>query len=283
MMGTAFPLQQMAPTLLLVGGTTALFLPSIVTLVAHAMSVTGDPQSLFVLLSGAAMLAIDWPLPRHRSERLTLIETGSLALCLILYVVGRALDILSLEIGAAVLIFYGLFAWLNGWPALRQKWAPLAFLAFIIPVPNALLSLLTSPLKLWISSLAASLLHAFDYPIARDGVTLYIAQYQLLVEDACAGLNTLVSLVALCLCYIFVAHPRLPRSVWPLILLVIPCALLANFMRVVLLVLVTYYAGNELAQGYFHPLAGLIMFIIALSVLIAVDTLLLHPQARHAR
>jgi exosortase/archaeosortase family protein len=101
-----------------------------------------------------------------------------------------------------------------------------------------------------------------------------VAQHQLLVEDACAGLNTLVSLIALCCFYIYAVRPAGLRGAAPLLLAVVPVALLANFMRVILLILITYYFDNEVAQGFIHQGAGLLMALVALAALMGVDVAL---------
>jgi hypothetical protein len=45
-------------------------------------------------------------------------------------------------------------------------------------------------------------MHAFGYPVSRSGVILQVGQYQLLVGDACAGLQTLFVLEAMGLLYL---------------------------------------------------------------------------------
>ena len=67
---------------------------------------------------------------------------------------------------------------------------PLLYLAFVIPPPNTLLAELTAPLKLLVSQVATDWLHGWGLPVAREGVTIFVAQYQLLVEDACSGMNS---------------------------------------------------------------------------------------------
>jgi hypothetical protein len=48
---------------------------------------------------------------------------------------------------------------------------------------------------------ATQLLYALGYPVGRIGVILTWGQYQLLVADACAGLNSMFTLEALGLLY----------------------------------------------------------------------------------
>src|SRR3546814_13095299 len=86
------------------------------------------------------------------------------------------------------------------------------------------------------------------YPIVRSGVSIYISQYQLLVEDACSGLQSLFSLLALGLFYVYLMHKSEWRYALLLALFIIPAAVFANFIRVVVIILITYYFGDEAGQ-----------------------------------
>src|SRR3546814_11608498 len=88
------------------------------------------------------------------------------------------------------------------------------------------------------------------YPIVRSGVSIYISQYQLLVEDACSGLQSLFSLLALGLFYVYLMHKSEWRYALLLALFIIPAAVFANFIRVVVIILITYYFGDEAGQGF---------------------------------
>ena len=70
--------------------------------------------------------------------------------------------------------------------------------------------------------------------------------------------------------------PRLAVPGYGLLLslLILPVAILANFVRVLILILVTYYFGEAAAQGFLHSLAGLTMFVVALLGIFAADSLI---------
>jgi len=116
-----------------------------------------------------------------------------------------------------------------------------------------------------------SLLHAAGYPVASSGVTIQIGQYQLLVAAACAGLNSIVTLAALCLFYVYLRHRTNFTAFLVVALAAIPVAMFSNFVRVIVQVLVTYYLGEAAAQGFVHDFAGLLMFAVALVTIFAVD------------
>jgi len=137
-----------------------------------------------------------------------------------------------------------------------------------------LVSLLTMPMKMAVSYVAENILFWIDYPIARNGVVLQIGQYQLLVADACAGLQTLLTLEALGLFYLnLIQHGSLFRNV-VLAILIVPISFTANVIRVIVLTLVTFHYGDAAGQGFLHEFAGLVLFITALILIMSADGLL---------
>ena len=193
---------------------------------------------------------------------------------LLCYIVGRSQDILMLDIGAQIFILSSILLLTRGMPALKAMWFPLFFIFFMIPLPSVLIDAVTLPMKIAVSAVAENVLYWFDYPIARSGVVLQIGQYQLLVADACAGMHTLISLEALGLLYLnLVKHDSLFRNV-SLALLIIPISFTANVIRVIVLVLVTYYFGDAAGQGFVHGFAGLVLFVVALSLIMLMDSVL---------
>jgi exosortase/archaeosortase family protein len=105
-------------------------------------------------------------------------------------------------------------------------------------------------------------------------VILQIGQYQLLVADACAGLQTLLTLEALGLFYLnVVRHTSVFRNV-VLAIFIIPISFSANVIRVIALTLITYYFGEEAGQGFLHGFAGMVLFLTALILILSVDKML---------
>jgi exosortase len=120
------------------------------------------------------------------------------------------------------------------------------------------------------------------YPISRAGVILQIGQYQLLVADACAGLQTLLTLEALGLFYLNLnPHNSAVRNV-VLALLIVPISFAANVIRVIVLTLITYHAGSAAGQGFLHGFAGIVLFLTALMLILAADSALQWQVRRHA-
>ncbi len=201
---------------------------------------------------------------------------GSLSLLfgLLLYVVGRSQDILLFDIGSQIPVLIGILLITRGVPALKALWFPLFFIVFMIPLPGFIVDAITGPLKQHISELAEAILYEAGYPIARSGVTLTIGQYQLLVADACSGLNSMFSLSAMGLLFLYLMQHTSPLRNGVIIASLLPIAFVANVVRVIILVLVTYHFGDEAGQGFIHGFAGILLFIISLLFLFALDGML---------
>jgi len=129
-------------------------------------------------------------------------------------------------------------------------------------------------MKAAVSALAAQLLSLVGYPIGLSGVVITIGQYQLLVNEACAGLQTMFTLEAMGLLYAsLMNHSSAVRNTL-LALGVVPIAFCANVVRVMVLALVTYHLGDAAGQGFLHGFAGMVLFIVALALVMGADALL---------
>ena len=216
--------------------------------------------------------------PEIRHGEIAAPATGAgwtlLFLGLLSYALGRSQAILQMEVGSIIPVLAGLILIFYGWAGLKKMWFPLFFMTFMVPLPGVFVQAITIPLKTAVSIVAEHLLYAFDYPVARTGVILQVAQYQLLVADACAGLHTLFTLEALGLLYMnLMGHTSVKRNV-ALALLIVPISFVSNVVRVMILILVTYYLGDAAGQGFLHGFAGMTLFLSALILIIGVDTLL---------
>jgi exosortase B len=193
---------------------------------------------------------------------------------LLVYILGRSQAIHTLEVGALLPILIGVLLIMRGWRAVRALWFPLLFLCFMVPLPGILVDMITGSLKQQVSAVAENVLYLAGYPIARSGVVLNIGQYQLLVADACSGLNSMFSLTALGLLYLYIMRYRSLLHIGLILLAILPIAFLANVIRVLILVLITYYMGDAAGQGFAHSATGMVLFVLALAMLLGYDGLL---------
>lgn len=193
---------------------------------------------------------------------------------LLFYILGHSQDILMFDVGSQILVLAGLFLFYKGWVGLKHMWFPLFFMIFLIPLPGLFVAALTGPLKSAVSYVAEMIMYNAGYPIGRSGVTLIVGQYQLLVADACAGLNSIFALEAIGVFYMsIVQHASKLRNVL-LAFLILPISFISNVARVIVLVLVTYYFGDEAGQGFVHDFAGILLFMVATVLTITTDAFL---------
>lgn len=197
-----------------------------------------------------------------------------LVLSLTLYALGRSQDIIMFAITSQIGLLIALLLIFHSTAGLRAVWFPLFFMLFMVPLPEALVAAVTGPLKSAVSAVASSLLYNIGYPVGRAGVIMTVGPYQLLVADACAGLNSMFTLEALGMLYMnLMKYTSAARNV-TLAILLIPTAFVANIVRVMILVLVTYHFGDEAGQGFVHGFAGMVLFMVALVMMLALDKVL---------
>jgi len=193
---------------------------------------------------------------------------------ILFYVLGRSQSVYVLEAGSLVPVLLGIVLLLFGTAVSKRLWFAFFFLCFMVPLPGSVVDALTQPMKIAVSIATEHILYWMGYPIARNGVILQIGQYQLLVADACAGLNSLFTLEALGLLYMnIMRHESAVRNAL-LATLIVPISMSSNIIRVIILSLVTYYFGDEAGQGFVHGFSGIVLFLTALLLIIGVDSLL---------
>lgn len=262
------------PNAILAFGCALLVVPTVLTVAQDSWSTEQGGHGPLVLATGLWAIWRELkgtPIDRRPGHPAIWIPLLALTLCL--FVLGRITGVLEIEAyamyGALIVSAYGLF----GAALIRTIWFPLIYLAFTFPPPDTVVAFVTQPIKIAISSWAVSLLYLLGYPVASSGVTIQIGQYELLVAAACAGLNSIMTLAALCLFYVYLRHRSNLLAFVVIAIAAIPVAIISNFVRVVALVLITYYFGDSVAQGFVHDFAGLLMFAVALVTIFCVDQL----------
>jgi exosortase len=258
-------------------GFAAIAIPTIMHLSNETWSTESGAQGPIVLATGGWLIWRQWEsLSSEGKSGQLAITVALLSAAVLTYVFGRAFDFLTAE--AAGLYLVGLAAaqtFFSG-RAIARNWFPFFYLALAVPPPAWLLAQATGPLKHLVSAAAIGTLTPFGIPVAREGVTIFVAQYQLLVEDACSGMNSIIGLLAIGLFYIYVA--RKASVIYSAILacFIIPIAIAANIIRIVTLVLITYGFGDSVGQGFLHFAAGIFVFVVALLLVFLTDNVLAH-------
>ena len=150
---------------------------------------------------------------------------------------------------------------------------PLGYLLFMVPLPYIIYDMIAFPLKLFVTRVSIAALKLMGVVVMREGNIIMLPLTTLEVADACSGIRSLISLLALAVAYAFFLHiTPMKRAV--LILSAIPIAISANALRVIGTGLLAQYWGARAAEGFFHEFAGMAVFMVAIALMIAFGSLL---------
>jgi exosortase len=173
---------------------------------------------------------------------------------------------LFLARSSLLLVLAGVLILYFGWAFFRAVLFPWAFLLLMIPIPTILFNKITFPLQLLASRLAAAVLPTLGVPVLREGNIINLSSMALEVAEACSGIRSLMSLLALAIMYGYLMDTR-PWVRWTLAISAAPIAVLANAIRVVGTGLLVQYWDPEKAEGYFHESWGWLTFVMSLLML----------------
>lgn len=261
--------------LFLIVGLALYCIPTFSFVIRESWSGEAGAHGPIVLATGLWLLHSQWLGVRHlRTVPPSAPVWAALAVLVPVLIFARITQIVEIEgyvmYATVLVVLYSLV----GARVMKELWFPLFYLAFMFPPPETIVAAVTVPMKMWLSHAAVGFLQLLNYPIGGEGVRIYIGQYELLVAAACSGINSIISLAAISLFYIYMRHQAEWRYALLLVLFIVPVALIANFFRVLILILLTYHSGEATAQGFLHNFAGLVMFAVALATIFGIDILL---------
>jgi exosortase len=162
-------------------------------------------------------------------------------------------------------VFYllGFNLLLFGWPMVKATLLPWLFLFFMTPFPDAVIDRFTYRMRLFVTEQSVNLVEPLGWFVVNNGnFILYPDGSSLVVEDVCAGLRSIIGLLALGACFSFIAKLN-PLGKVVLLLLSAPIAILTNILRIFGLIVVGYYYGTQAASGKFHDYSGYAIYVMA--------------------
>lgn len=143
---------------------------------------------------------------------------------------------------------------------------PFAYLIFMIPLPYLIYDAIAFPLKLFVSRISVDMLSSLGVLVVREGNIIHLTDITLEVADACSGIRSIVSLLALSTALAYLTQKgSIKRTT--LILLAIPIAIVVNAIRVIGTGILADKYGAKAAEGFFHEFAGIMIFGVAIVLL----------------
>lgn len=196
-----------------------------------------------------------------------------IVLGILIHVVSCFLRVYFTSGFSMIIVLAGLIEYFYGKKVLREVAFPVAFLIFMVPVPMVVIADISFKMKILAAKIAAVVLNHMRMPAIRDGSLIRMQHANVMVDDVCSGLRSLISLAALG--SIFAYQMRLSRikKIF-LFLSSLPIAVVTNVCRIVFLATISEIWGPQYAVGFIHDFSGFMVFAIAFILLFATGRLM---------
>lgn len=178
-----------------------------------------------------------------------------------------------------IIVLCGLVLFSLGWQYFRKLFFPICYLIFMVPIPAIIWNKVAFPMQLFSSYLTEKVISFLGIPVFREGNVIHLVETTLEVVAACSGLRSLVTLFALSGALVFLASlPAMKKVI--LFFSAAPIAIFANICRLTFTALLATQIGSDAAQGFLHEFSGIVVFLLGLSLLLAVNWLLGRTEAK---
>jgi exosortase len=172
-----------------------------------------------------------------------------------------------------IVLLAGMTLFWFGREVLKGMALPLGYLIFMVPIPYIIYDMIAFPLKLFVTKVSVGFLKIVGVVVMREGNIIMFPSTTLEVADACSGIRSLISLLAIAAAYAFLMKTSNLRR-WIIIISAVPIAVATNALRVIVTGILAQWWGAKAAEGFFHEFAGMTVFVLAMAMLVAFGELL---------
>ncbi len=204
------------------------------------------------------------------SEKSNWLGLVSVLLGLGLYLAGLFSQFRTLAYLSFVFVAWASLFFLFGYHFFKKFGWELFLLIFMLPIPSRLYASITLPLQLVVTKISYAALQLLGIPVYREGNILQLANTTLEVVNACSGLRSILTIIVLAFimaCIFFQKN----RYRFVLLAFAVPLAVLANFIRVIIIAVFAQYGNMSFIDGIGHTLLGLGLFSLVLWLLFLVS------------
>ncbi len=192
---------------------------------------------------------------------------GIIALAMILFILGNAASEYFTARFSLVVAIFGLILHQFGRRMIRRTWFELVFLCFMIPIPYVIYFSATFPMQLLASKVSVAMLDLIGMPALRQGNIIHLPEQSLEVAEACSGLRSIISLLAMGAIYAYLTQKHFWSKV-VLFLVTIPIAILGNIVRVFITSIIVYTLNINVTDEPMHTIMGASVFVVAFILLV---------------
>lgn len=201
-----------------------------------------------------------------------------LGAALALHVLDTGIHTQILSAASIVLALPGLSLLFLGPARTRAIAFPLAFMAFMLPLPLVLTERIHLLLREIATASATAIVPLLGITVFSEGTNLHLREGVLAIGDACSGFSTLY---ASCAVAALVAYScDRPGGKVLALAAAVPVAIVANIIRIVLLAAAVRLLGMPSLDTWIHPASGMLTFAIALPVILWLGRPSPEPAAR---